>query len=77
MTGWNTAEVTRNEVPDQKASMAVPLSLSVTIGKAILREVASSAAASVTTQMDIKASTKDLPGLKTGLASSGGDTLCG
>ena len=42
------------------------------IGKAILREVASRAAASVIMHIDVKASMKDFPGLKTGLASSSG-----
>lgn len=55
--------------------MAVPLSLSVTIGKAILREVASRAVASVIMQMEVKASIKDLPGLKAGVTSSGGAML--
>lgn len=50
--------------------MAVPLSLSVTIGNAILREVASRAAANVTMQMDMKASMKDRAGSKTGFDSS-------
>jgi hypothetical protein len=51
-------EVTRNEVPDQKASMAVPLSFTVIIGSAILSEVVSSAAARVIMQMEMKAKIK-------------------
>ena len=66
MTGWKTAEVTRNDVPDQKASMAVPRSFSVMMGRAIERDVASSAAARVMIQMLIKAKRKPLPGLKAG-----------
>lgn len=38
-------------------------------GRAILREVASRAAASVMMQMDAKARTKDLPGVKTGVTT--------
>lgn len=67
MTGWTTAEATRKEVPDQKASRAVPLSLSVMTGRAMLREVASRAAARVMMQMEAKARMKDFLGLKTWL----------
>ena len=42
------------------------------IGKAILKEVASRAAASVMMHMDVKASIKDFPGLKTGFTCSTG-----
>lgn len=73
MTGWNTAEVTRKEVPDQKASIADPLSLSVMIGNAILKDVASNAAASVIIQMEAKANINDFPGLNGVLKSSRGD----
>lgn len=73
MTGWNTAEVTRKEVPDQKASIAVPLSFSVMIGMAIERDVASRAAASVMMQMLMNAKRNPLPGLKAGWKSSNGD----
>jgi hypothetical protein len=72
MTGWKTAEVTRKEVPDQKASMAVPRSFSVMMGRAILREVASRAAARVIMQMLMKAKRKPLPGLKAGWKFSKG-----
>ena len=72
MTGWNTADVTRNDVPDQKASIAVPRSFSVMMGRAIEREVASSAAARVMIQMLMKAKRKSLPGLKAGWKFSKG-----
>ncbi len=79
MTGWNTAEVTKKEVPDQNASMAVPLSFSVMIGSAILREVASRAAATVIIQIDRNARMKLLVGLKAADLPSpkgGGDEGC-
>lgn len=44
--------------------MAVPLSFTVIIGSAILSEVASSAAASVIMQMEMKAKMKPLVSLK-------------
>lgn len=66
MTGWKTAEVTRNEVPDQKASIAVPLSFSVMMGRAMERDVASRAVARVMMQMEKKARKKPRVGLKTG-----------
>jgi hypothetical protein len=72
MTGWNTAEVTRNDVPDQKASIAVPRSFSVMTGRAMEREVASRAAARVMIQMLMKAKRKPLPGLKAGWKFSRG-----
>lgn len=72
MTGWKTAEVTRNEVPDQKASMAEPRSFTVMMGRAIEREVASRAAARVMIQMLRKARIKPLPGLKAGWKFSSG-----
>jgi hypothetical protein len=50
--------------------MAVPLSFTVTIGSAILSEVASSAAARVIMQIEMKAKMKPLVGLKTGDSSS-------
>lgn len=82
MTGWTTAEAMRNEVPDQKASMAVPWSLSVIVGRVMLREVASSAAARVTTQIDVKANKNALPALKEGcvvvvLVGTGADVGAG
>lgn len=72
MTGWNTAEVTRKEVPDQKASIADPLSFTVMMGNAILRDVASSAAASVMMQMEANASMNPFTGLKGAWKSSNG-----
>ena len=69
MTGWKTAEVSKNDVPDQNASMAVPLSFSVIIGSAILREVASRAAARVMIHIEVNASRKPLDGLKTGVTA--------
>lgn len=58
--------------------MAVPLSFSVMIGSAMLREVASRAAATVIIQIDRKARMKLLVGLKTaGLASSKADWVEG
>lgn len=74
MTGWKTADVTKKEVPDQKASIAVPLSFSVMIGRAIEREVASIAAARVTIQMETKARIKPLEGLNSGSICSLGVT---
>lgn len=59
-------------MPDQKASMAVPRSFSAIIGRAILREVASRAAARVMIQMLIKANKNLLPGLKAGWKFSSG-----
>jgi len=55
--------------------MAVPLSFSVIIGKAILRDVASRAAARVIMHIDTKARIKPLPGLKAGFTSSNGGRL--
>jgi len=72
MTGWNTAEVTRKEVPDQKASIAVPRSFSVIMGKAMDKDVASRAAARVIMQILMKARRKPLPGLKAGWKFSKG-----
>lgn len=40
---WKTVEVRRKEVPDQKASMAVPPRSCETMGRATLRDVASRA----------------------------------
>jgi hypothetical protein len=70
MTGWKTAEVSKNEVPDQNASIAVPFSFSVMIGSAMLKYVASSAAARVITHIDVKASRKPLDGVKAGVTLS-------
>lgn len=67
----------RKLVPDQNASMAEPCSLTVMIGMAILRDVASRAAARVTRQMEEKARMKRRVGLNWGLGSevvSGGDS---
>lgn len=72
MTGWNTAELMRNDVPDQKASMAVPWSFSVMIGRAILKEEASRAAARVIMAMDRNAKRNPLLGLKAGWKFSEG-----
>ena len=60
-----TAEAIKKEVPLQNASMAPPLSDTVTIGRAILSDVASMAEASVTTHIDANAKMKLLDGLKT------------
>jgi len=67
--------VTKKEVPDQKASIAVPLSFSVIIGSAILREVASRAAARVTIHIDAKARRNPLDGWNKGFTSSSGVRL--
>lgn len=56
--------MTRKDVPAQKPSIADPLSFWVMIGSAILRDVASKAAAKVIMQIEPKASRKALPGLK-------------
>lgn len=55
--------MSKNDVPDQKASMAVPPSFEVMIGSAILREVASSAAARVMRHMEEKARMNAVVGL--------------
>ena len=52
--------------------MAVPRSFSVMMGRAIERDVASSAAARVMIQMLMKAKRKPLPGLKAGWKFSKG-----
>jgi hypothetical protein len=62
--------VSRNDVPDQKASIAVPFSFSVMIGSAILKEVASSAAASVMIHIEVNARRKPRDGLKAGVTCS-------
>lgn len=49
--GMRIAEVIKNDVPAQKASMAEPPSSFVMIGKAMLRDVASTAAARVNDEM--------------------------
>lgn len=83
MTGWKTADVSKNEVPDQNASRAVPLSFSAMIGKAILMEVASRAAASVIIHIEMNARTKFRDGLNAsfsslaGAGSEGSDSLLG
>lgn len=70
----------RKLVPDQKASIAVPLSFVVMIGRAILREVASSAAARVMRHMEEKARIKAVVGLNSmfgaGVTASGVDFSC-
>lgn len=63
-TGWKTVDVSRNEVPAQKASIAVPLSTLAIMGKATLIEVASSAAISVMTDRQLNATTNLQSGLK-------------
>jgi hypothetical protein len=68
--GLKKAEVSKNDVPDQKASMAVPLSLSVITGRAIPRDGASIAAAKVTIQILWKTSMNPFLGLNAGLISS-------
>jgi len=59
--------VSKNDVPDQKASIAVPFSFSVMMGSAMLKEVASRAAARVMIHIEVNASRKPLDGLKTGV----------
>ena len=59
--------MSKNDVPDQKASMAVPFSFSVMMGSAMLKEVASRAAARVMIHIEVNASRKPLDGLKTGV----------
>lgn len=46
--GWKTVEVSRKEVPDQKASIAVPPRSCETMGRATLRDVASKATTRMT-----------------------------
>jgi hypothetical protein len=75
MTGWDTADATRNEVPDQKASIAVPLSFCVIIGSAMLRDVASRATASVIMHIEKKASKKPLVSLNSFSISFRGSEL--
>ena len=43
--GCRTVEVNKNDVPDQKASIALPFSFCAIIGRATDKDVASSAAA--------------------------------
>ncbi len=52
--------------------MAVPLSFSVMIGSAILKEVASKAAARVMMHIDVKARRKPLEGVNAGVTVSSG-----
>ncbi len=59
--------MSKNDVPDQNASIAVPLSFSVMIGSAILREVASRAAARVIMHIEVKARRNPLEGVKAGV----------
>lgn len=62
MIGWNTVDVRRNEVPDQNASMAEPLSAFAMIGRATEIDVASRAAMRVMTQRLMKAAMNRHPG---------------
>jgi hypothetical protein len=62
--------VSKNDVPDQKASIAVPFNFSVMMGSAILNEVASRAAARVIIHIEVNARRKPLEGLKAGVAAS-------
>jgi hypothetical protein len=62
--------VSKNEVPDQKASIAVPFNFSVMIGSAMLKEVASRAAARVMIHIEVNARRKPLDGLKAGATGS-------
>jgi hypothetical protein len=62
--------VSKNEVPDQKASIAVPFSFSVMIGSAILRDVASRAAARVMIHIEVNARRNPLDGVKAGVTGS-------
>jgi len=62
--GWKTVEVSKNEVPDQKASIAVPPRESAMMGNATLREVASSAATKVMIHMVTNIIWNLHPGLK-------------
>jgi hypothetical protein len=62
--------VSKNEVPDQKASIAVPFSFSVMMGSAILRDVASRAAARVMIHIEVNARRNPLDGLKAGATGS-------
>lgn len=55
MTGWKTVDVTRKDVPAQKASIAVPFKSFAMIGRATEIEVASRAAMSVMTQREMNA----------------------
>ena len=49
MVGWKTVEQSKNEVPAQNASIAVPCNFSVIRGKATKREVPSRATMSIKT----------------------------
>jgi hypothetical protein len=62
--GWKTVDVRRKEVPDQKASMAVPWSFAAMMGRATERVVASRATANVTKARARKARRKRQLGLK-------------
>jgi hypothetical protein len=62
--GWKTVDVRRKEVPDQKASMAVPWSFAAMMGSATERVVASRATANVTKARARKARRKRQLGLK-------------
>jgi hypothetical protein len=62
-TGWKTVLVSRNEVPAQNASIAVPWRSLAMIGRATLRDVASSAAISVMMDKLLNAMMNLHPGL--------------
>lgn len=64
--GWKTQEVRRNEVPDQKASMAVPSRSCEMMGRATLREVASRATTRMIVHKLMMAPYSRRPGLKFG-----------
>jgi hypothetical protein len=61
--------VSKNDVPDQKASIAVPFSFSVMIGSAMLKDVASRAVARVTIHIEVNARRKPLEGVKAGVTA--------
>jgi hypothetical protein len=66
ITGWKTALVNKKLVPAQNASIAEPFSFAVMIGSAILKLVASRAAARVTIHIETKARRNPRVGLKGG-----------
>lgn len=62
--------MSKKDVPDQKASIAVPFSFSVMIGSAMLNEVASRAAARVIIHIETNARRNPRDGLKAGRGAS-------
>ena len=62
--GWKTVEVSRNDVPAQKASMAVPCSFCAMTGSATDMLVPSRATMRVRTARERKASQNRRPGRK-------------